>query len=76
MMTRALANRTNIRNWYSRFISKLKPEEDTQRDSFPDTREFFQRLEDEEQNLMEHEEYNQYIVPGEDNDGDYIRHGW
>ena len=76
MMTRALANRTNIRNWYSRYISKLRPEEDNMRNSFPDTREFYQRLEDEGANLMEHQQYEQYIVPGEDNEGDYIRHGW
>ena len=40
------------------------------RDSFPDTREFFQRLEDEETNLMEYQQYEQYIVPGEANAGD------
>ena len=79
MMTRALSNRTNIRNWYSRWLSRLHPEEHNMRNQFPSTEQFLQRIEeeaDEEMNLTELNEYEQYAVPGEDNAGDYIRHDW
>ena len=77
MMTRALANRTNIRNWYSRWVSRLRPDEDAFETGFPDTRRFYTRMENEEANLTEYDHSNvQYIVPGEDNDGDYISHDW
>ena len=83
MMTRALSNRTNVRNWYSRWLSRLRPEDDKMRNKFPTPEEYLQRIEDDadeemngEVNIAELNEYEQYAVPGEDNAGDAIRHDW